>query len=135
LALELSVGCALTAPLQTATACLPETLLTGCGTARGTVFVPVVPVVDGAVVGSGVLVVAECAGAGLAGAVAGRVAVGGRIVVLVGAAAVLVGALEDVTVLAAVDSLPPPQPLMSAPLASPTISDVDSLGNMILPRW
>jgi hypothetical protein len=87
------------------------------------------------VVGGGVLGVEEVV-VGLAGAVAGRVAVDGNVVLLVGAPAVLVGAVErsvDTVLLAAVDSLPMPQPLTSAPPASATTSHVDSLGNMISP--
>jgi len=104
--------------------------LGGRRTAFGTVFVPVV---DGAVVvGRGVLLVEDVV-VGLAGAVAGRVAVDGKVVVLVGAPAVFVGVLErpvDAVLTEAVDSLPP-QPLISAPPASATTSHVDSLGNMI----
>jgi hypothetical protein len=93
-------------------------------------------VVEGARVVAGDVLVLEGGVVGLAGAVAGRVAVDGNVVLLVGAAAVLVGVLEravDAVVLAALDSLPLPQPLTSTPPASATTSHVDSLGNMISP--
>lgn len=73
--------------------------------------------------------------AGRAGAVAGRVAVDGNLVVFVGAPAVFVGELEravDTVVLVVVVSLLP-QPLTSAPPASATTSHVDSLPKMISP--
>jgi hypothetical protein len=131
--LELSVGWALTAPLQAVTACLSEILLGGRGTAFGTIFVPVVG--GAVVVGRGVLLVEDVV-VGLVGAVAGRVAVDGNVVVLVGAPAVLVGVLErsvDAVLLVAVDPLLLPQPLTSAPPASATTSHVDNLGNLIPP--
>jgi hypothetical protein len=108
---------------------LPETFSVGCGTAVGTVFVPVVAVVDGAVGAGGRVLVVEGGVDGLAGAVAGSVAVDGSLVLLVGAAAVRVlGGRVDVVV----DSLLP-HPLISAPAASPAITHVDSFGNMLSP--